>query len=86
MEKFILKSKTIWGAIFMAAPAIRPFLTVLGIELPAGLEDQADVAFQASVTALEAASAAFGAWLTIYGRIKAGGVTINPLKKEKPVA
>jgi hypothetical protein len=69
--KFFLKSKTIWGVIMMVAPQVLPIATLFG--LPVGGDD---------VTLLgnfgDSALETVGAGLAIYGRFKAGGITVKP--------
>lgn len=69
--KFFLKSKTVWGVIMLVAPQILPIAALFG--LPFGGDD---------VTLLgtfgDAALETVGAGLAIYGRFKAGGVTLTP--------
>jgi len=66
-DKFFLKSKTIWGVIVMALPALLP---VLGISL--GADDTA------LITATgDQVMTAIGGLIAVYGRFKAGGVTVG---------
>ena len=65
-QKFFLKSKTIWGVIVMAMPALLP---VFGVTL--GADDTALI-----TQAGDQVMAAIGAVLAVYGRFQAGGVTV----------
>lgn len=80
-DRFIMRSKTIFGIMLMAVPAVRPLLTLLGIDIPSTLEGDITEVQNAFITAVEALSGLFGAIIATYGRVKAGGITLNPFKK-----
>lgn len=60
-QKFILKSKTVWGVIIMAAPQLAP---LAGIAF--GMQDAAEL--NETVTGI---ATGVGALLALYGRVKA---------------
>ena len=60
-EKFILKSKTIWGVIIMALPTL---FEAFGVPVPDGVSEQVN---DAVVHLIEFV----GASLAVYGRISA---------------
>jgi hypothetical protein len=64
-EKFFLKSKTIWGVIVMALPALLP-LAGVGSETGTLITATGDGLIQAA-----------GAALAIYGRQQAGGLKVK---------
>jgi hypothetical protein len=66
VQKFFLKSKTVWGVIVMALPTLLP---VLGVNL--GQDETALITSTGDqfVTAI-------GGLLAIYGRFKAGGIKV----------
>ena len=65
-EKFFLKSKTIWGVVVMAMPALLPvFGVTLGATETALITETGDKVMTA-----------IGALIAVYGRFKAGGVRV----------
>lgn len=67
-EKWMLKSKTVWGVILMGVPTL---LTVFGVSLPEGSIENADTLAKHAIEAI-------GAALALYGRFAAGGVRLTP--------
>jgi|TARA_Y100000310_G_C20575698_1_gene760289 hypothetical protein len=65
MDKFFLKSKTIWGAIVAALPGA---LTAIGVDWPSA--DTESIGGQV-VFMLDSWNEAIGAALVVWGRIKA---------------
>lgn len=81
MDKFILKSRTIWGIILTALPAIIGVARGFGLDIPVEIVGEMDAAMKATFAAGEAAVGLFGIWLGVYGRFKAVlGITVKPKK------
>ena len=66
MNKYFLKSKTIWGIIVMALPALLP---VLGLSLT---PDDTTLITQTG----DSVMTAIGGILAVYGRFSAGGIDV----------
>ena len=60
-EKFILKSKTVWGVLIMAAPQLAP---LVGIQFALGDAQELNETVTGIATGV-------GALLALYGRVKA---------------
>ena len=69
--KWFLKSKTIWGIIMMIAPQALPLAALVGIPVMEG-----DVSLLGNFG--ESALSTVGAGLAIFGRFKAGGISLKP--------
>jgi|TARA_B110000908_G_scaffold88114_1_gene105056 hypothetical protein len=67
MNKFFLKSKTLWGVIVTLLPVLLP---ILGVTFAEGSESLITETGDAFVQLL-------GAALAVYGRFDAGGLTVS---------
>lgn len=70
MNKFFLKSKTVWGVILMLLPVLPAIGAAVGFTV--GTEDTALI-----TEAGDALLQSIGAVLTLYGRHKAGGLSVS---------
>jgi len=69
-SKFILQSRTIWGVIIMALPAVLP---LFGIEFGAEAVGESNIAFNSLIEFV-------GAVLAVYGRFKAEtSISVTPV-------
>lgn len=82
-EKFILKSKTVWGVILAALPTIYAMLQTFGVDLgPTFVEDVSGMADQLFETLLMAVGV-FGSFWAFYGRLTAKTSVTTTLKKKE---